>query len=178
MATIKKAQNGAKSNLDIRRKAMAEPASKPKLSNNPLFKKASEIKDTTTYKAKNGTSFGMLSVKAGIDKNPKPTAADRIAGAKGLAKKGKTVKKKAQDGTSIADRLAAKTAERNTPGTLLRQGQRDRLSRIEAKNPERAMRVASRMVKRATANSSEMKKGGKVSAKKGCMSCGGKMKKK
>ena len=25
--------------------------------------------------------FGMLSVKAGIDKNPKPTAADRIAGA-------------------------------------------------------------------------------------------------
>ena len=33
-------------------------------------------------KAKNGTSFGMLSVKAGIDKNPKPTAADRIAGAK------------------------------------------------------------------------------------------------
>ena len=27
------------------------------------------------------TKFGMLSVKAGIDKNPKPTAADRIAGA-------------------------------------------------------------------------------------------------
>ena len=33
-------------------------------------------------KAKSGKSFGMLSVKAGIDKNPKPTAADRIAGAK------------------------------------------------------------------------------------------------
>ena len=33
--------------------------------------------------AKGGaTKFGMLSVKAGIDKNPKPTAADRIAGAK------------------------------------------------------------------------------------------------
>lgn len=31
-------------------------------------------------KAKKG-SFGMLSVKAGIDKNPNPTAADRIAGA-------------------------------------------------------------------------------------------------
>jgi hypothetical protein len=28
------------------------------------------------------TSFGMLSVKAGVDKNPRPTAADRIAGAK------------------------------------------------------------------------------------------------
>ena len=45
-------------------------------------------------KAKNGTSFGMLSVKAGVDKNPKPTAADRIAGAKGLAKSGKKVAKK------------------------------------------------------------------------------------
>ena len=32
--------------------------------------------------AKGGSTFGMLSVKAGIDKNPKPTAADRIAGAK------------------------------------------------------------------------------------------------
>ena len=27
------------------------------------------------------TSFGMLSVKAGVDNNPKPTKADRIAGA-------------------------------------------------------------------------------------------------
>jgi hypothetical protein len=44
-------------------------------------------------KAKNGSSFGMLSVKAGVDKNPKPTAADRIAGAKGLAKYGKMMKK-------------------------------------------------------------------------------------
>ncbi len=37
-------------------------------------------------KPKNGNgkkkAFGMLSVKAGIDKNPKPTQADRIAGAK------------------------------------------------------------------------------------------------
>lgn len=33
--------------------------------------------------AKGGaTSFGMLSVKAGVDKNPKATAADRIVGAK------------------------------------------------------------------------------------------------
>jgi hypothetical protein len=42
--------------------------------------------------AKGGsTSFGMLSVKAGIDKNPKPTAADRIAGAKKKAKFGASV---------------------------------------------------------------------------------------
>ena len=37
-------------------------------------------------KVKNGekkkSKFGMLSVKAGIDKNPNPTQADRIAGAK------------------------------------------------------------------------------------------------
>ena len=31
---------------------------------------------------KKKSDFGMLSVKAGIDKNPKPTQADRIAGAK------------------------------------------------------------------------------------------------
>lgn len=42
--------------------------------------------------AKGGsTSFGMLSVKAGVDKNPNPTAADRIAGAK--MKKGGSVGK-------------------------------------------------------------------------------------
>jgi len=45
--------------------------------------------------AKGGSTFGMLSVKAGIDKNPKPTAADRIAGAKMSKKKyGGTTKKK------------------------------------------------------------------------------------
>lgn len=45
-------------------------------------------------KAEKGGKFGMLSVKAGIDKNPNPTQADRIAGAKGLAKSGKKVAKK------------------------------------------------------------------------------------
>ena len=40
-------------------------------------------KDVKKKKAKGGGSdFGMLSVKAGIDKNPNPTQADRIAGAK------------------------------------------------------------------------------------------------
>ena len=39
---------------------------------------------TPKLRMKNGGKipFGMLSVKAGIDKNPKPTQADRIAGAK------------------------------------------------------------------------------------------------
>jgi len=44
-------------------------------------------------KAKDGGAFGMLSVKAGIDKNPNPTAADRIAGAKKMAKSGASMKK-------------------------------------------------------------------------------------
>ena len=52
------------------------------------FKKGCAIKKM----AKGGaTSFGMLSVKAGVDKNPKPTAADRIAGAKKKAKFGASV---------------------------------------------------------------------------------------
>ena len=42
------------------------------------FKKGGAVKKMS----KGGSSFGMLSVKAGVDKNPKPTAADRIAGAK------------------------------------------------------------------------------------------------
>jgi hypothetical protein len=45
-------------------------------------------------KAKAGGEFGMLSVKAGVDNNPNPTAADRIAGAtKGKAKSGAKMKK-------------------------------------------------------------------------------------
>ena len=36
---------------------------------------------------KGGSTFGMLSVKAGVDKNPRATAADRIAGAKMNKKK-------------------------------------------------------------------------------------------
>lgn len=88
MATMKKAQNGmAKMVKKDPKEAMKKGSG---LANNPLFKKASEIKDTTRYKkAKSGGNFGMLSVKAGVDNNPNPTAADRIAGAKKKAKSGK-----------------------------------------------------------------------------------------
>lgn len=47
------------------------------------YKKGGSVKKM----AKGGSTFGMLSVKAGVDKNPKPTAADRIAGAKMSKKK-------------------------------------------------------------------------------------------
>lgn len=45
-------------------------------------------------KFQKGGSFGMLSVKAGVDKNPNPTAADRIAGAKMKKKIGGSIKRK------------------------------------------------------------------------------------
>jgi hypothetical protein len=58
------------------RRSMAQP-----------MKKAGKI----IKKAQNGkkTSFGMLSVKAGVDNNPSATFADKIAGAKKKAKFGK-----------------------------------------------------------------------------------------
>ena len=58
-----------------------------------LMKKKSDIqkiKETFSPKksaAKKSTKFGMLSVKAGIDKNPNATYADKIAGAKMKSKK-------------------------------------------------------------------------------------------
>ena len=45
------------------------------------------LKKGTGLMKKKSTKFGMLSVKAGIDKNPNPTQADRIAGAKMKNKK-------------------------------------------------------------------------------------------
>ena len=67
------------------------------------MKKRAKLKRGT---GKNG--FGMLSVKAGIDKNPKPTQADRIAGAT------KNEKKKAKGGvrTAIAKIKKAKDGAR------------------------------------------------------------------
>ena len=58
------------------------------------------IKKMLLIKRKDGgaTDFGMLSVKAGIDKNPSPTKADRIAGA---TMKEKTVNKAKGGGIAI-----------------------------------------------------------------------------
>ena len=55
-----------------------------KMGGGMMMKKRSMLKDGTKPMKKNNKAsrFGMLSVKAGIDKNPKPTQADRIAGAK------------------------------------------------------------------------------------------------
>lgn len=70
-------------------------------------------------KAKDGKNveFGMLSVKAGIDKNPNPTAADRIAGATKKAKSGMSVMKMGgkaakQAAIAIAMKKAGKTPKK------------------------------------------------------------------
>ena len=67
----------------------------------PIKVKKGKVKvDTKTGEivklAKGGdpSEFGMLSVKAGVDNNPKPTQADRIVGATKKMKKGGIVKKK------------------------------------------------------------------------------------
>ena len=81
---IKKAQNGI---TKMVKKAASDTTTKKGMN----FDKKSfdSLPKLPMKKANNGTSFGMLSVKAGVDKNPNPTAADRIAGAKKKAKFGK-----------------------------------------------------------------------------------------
>jgi hypothetical protein len=84
---MKKAQNGMA-------KMKKDPKEAMKKGMNFDKKSFDSLPKLKTKKAEKGGKFGMLSVKAGIDKNPNPTAADRIAGAKGLAKSGKKVAKK------------------------------------------------------------------------------------
>tara|TARA_A100001015_G_scaffold238275_1_gene271207 strand:- start:152 stop:499 length:348 start_codon:yes stop_codon:yes gene_type:complete len=55
-----------------------------KIPKNLTFKEAdAALKKVTPFKKKTGgsTDFGMLSVKYGVDNNPNPTHADRIAAA-------------------------------------------------------------------------------------------------
>jgi len=56
-----------------------------------------------TFKMKKGgaSDFGMLSVKAGIDKNPKATQADRIAGATMKKKSGGMVESRGQKSIQV-----------------------------------------------------------------------------
>ena len=68
-------------------------------------------------KAKSGGDFGMLSVKAGVDKNPNPTFADKIAGAKKKATSGAKMMKLGgaaakQAAIAIAMKKAGKTPKK------------------------------------------------------------------
>jgi len=85
-------------------------------------KSGMKVKKKAAPKAKKGmklkkANFGMLSVKAGIDNNPKPTQADRIAGAtkgkkkKPMAKKGSKVMK-AKKGSMVKKSAKKKMVKR------------------------------------------------------------------
>jgi hypothetical protein len=63
-----------------------------------------------SFKNGGSTSFGMLSVKAGVDKNPKPTAADRIAGAKMKKKMGGSAKPSADLSAKTKSNIAKKAS--------------------------------------------------------------------
>ena len=77
----------------------------------------------------------------------------------GTKPKAKVAPKKAQSGIEAA--LEAKTAERKAKGPSLREGQVKRMVRVANDNPERGLKVAKRMMKRAVNSSSVMmKKGG------------------
>ena len=54
----------------------------------PTMKKGGPVRPKKKL-AKGGSTFGMLSVKAGFDNNPGKSAADRIAGAKMKMRMGK-----------------------------------------------------------------------------------------
>jgi hypothetical protein len=70
----------------------------PKRMREEIFSIESSTKDTERVSQAEDlgdpSEFGMLSVKAGVDNNPKPTQADRIVGATKKMKKGGIVKKK------------------------------------------------------------------------------------
>ena len=67
--------------------------------------KVKSQKEISKKMAKGGSTFGMLSVKAGVDNNPKPTAADRIAGAK------MSSPKKAKFGASVSVQRSPKAGK-------------------------------------------------------------------
>ena len=85
---------------------------------------------------KGGSTFGILSIIAGIDKNPKATAADRIAGAK------KGNKKMAKGGTthpgfkSVQSSIAAKQGiSKEAAGAILASSARKASAKAKAANP-------------------------------------------
>jgi len=69
---------------------------------------------TKAEAGKDKSSFGMLSVKAGIDNNPKPTAADRIAGAK---KGKKAMDGKPKDKPKMVERTTKRGQRRSAAAT-------------------------------------------------------------
>jgi len=88
----RKADRPYKTPAEIRTKTVKPPVSNHELTHSTTMKKGGSVGKKPKMAKGGSVPFGMLSVKAGVDKNPKPTAADRIAGSK--MKKGGMVKSK------------------------------------------------------------------------------------
>jgi len=124
MAKMKKAQDGmfmGKQSLRegqvkrIERIDKSNPDRAVKVAKRMLKRAKPMMKDGGMKKAKSG--FGMLSVKAGVDNNPNPTFADKIAGAKKKAMSGMEMMKMGgkaakQAAIAIAMKKAGKTPKK------------------------------------------------------------------
>ena len=124
----------------------------------------------TVAKAKNGSSLGMKSVKAGFDKNPGVTRVDIITAAKGKAKNGKPVKKAAlgallplamKAAPMIAGMLGGKGKDKSG-------GMGGMLGGLLGKNGKSVKKAKSgSTVKKAMMGNTMMKSGGKMKTCKG-----------
>tara|TARA_R100001443_G_scaffold89524_1_gene96076 strand:+ start:611 stop:1516 length:906 start_codon:yes stop_codon:yes gene_type:complete len=89
------------------------------------------------YKKGGATEFGMLSVKAGIDNNPKPTQADRIAGAtkgKKMMRGGPVRKRQAMPRPAKSERNLNQPKEMVTPFKgVLKTSEGEKLKNIDGK---------------------------------------------
>ena len=75
------------------------------------------------------TSFGMLSVKAGYDNNPKATAADRIVGAKKKGKMGMNIMNEAMD-----------NATPSIPNSYYKMGGKKEMNPLSSMLPKKSMK--------------------------------------
>ena len=94
------------------------------------------VSERPTMKKGGSTPFGILSIIAGIDNNPKPTAADRISGAK------MGNKKMAKGGTAhpgfkaVQSKIAAKQGiSKEAAGAILASSARKASAKAKAANP-------------------------------------------
>jgi hypothetical protein len=115
---MKKAQDGYMAK--IKKSAASDTTTKKGLSSglsgNPLFKKASEMKDTTTYKkSKSGGSFPDL------NKDGKITKADILKGRGVIAKKGAKMKMGGAMAKQAATAIAMKKAGKK-PKAMMQYG--------------------------------------------------------
>ena len=124
MKTIKKAQNGVKQKPVAKSPVKKSPVKKgPRRTTSgmwvdedkfqppfPVEYAKAKAKAKPKKKAKNGTSLGMKSVKAGFDKNPGVTRADIIVAAKRKAQNGKKI-----DSLAAADLKKMKESRKLKP---------------------------------------------------------------